>query len=367
VDIVSNSLPQAQHVLSVVIRAHEGASLTLLDEALFSLAMTHRVLPDASVIRIERVLVTQVSQVFAAPEHPNIARMRELLDAHAQPNDPPAKVEILLNPDQLDMRSKALNVGQKASTGQYIAFLDYDDVVYPAAYTCLMWRLLRSSAALAAGGTVRAQVESTSQGLYATRKQPWLHFGTEQGDLLDNNFLPLHSFMVDRSRSPLPLDWFNESLSRLEDYDFLLRLAAVSTFDLSQLDVFVCEYRLVARHANATESSTADFAPTNVNPLSNRSDANLAAWAKAKRHIAAQKQRLAFAIKSQAEIARLAAPMVPSSARPAASLLGLTRATRIAIEQSGGFSAFLRRLIQLTRDLGVLGLFRRVRLMIRRV
>jgi hypothetical protein len=181
---------------------------------------------------------------------------------------------------------------------------------------------------------------------------------------LENNFLPLHSFVLDRSRSQLPMPWFDERLSRLEDYDFLLRLAATAPYDLSMLDAYVCEYRLVARHTQSSEGVDADFAPTNVNPLSNRDSANLAAWAQAKRHIEDLKQSLGSALLAQAA---KQPPPVPSTSTPSTNPLAFARATRIAVDQAGGLWAFSRRLVQLARDIGVSGVLRRAQQVVRRL
>ncbi len=359
---------QSSPTLSIVVRAHEGASLALLDEALFSIAMSDRQLADGATLLLERVLVTQVADVDAGELYGALPSMRALLAAHAHPQDPSAKLVVLPNPDGRDLRSQALNLGLEAATGHYIAFLDYDDLIYPSAYTLLVNQLRRTGAVLAAGGAVRAQVQSRDSGLYVQRKLPWLHLGTRQSDLLQNNFLPLHSFVINRAECRLPQPWFDERLSRLEDYDFLLRLASTAPFDLSQLDRYVCEYRLVARHQQVDDGTASGFSPTNVNPLSNRDSANLAAWAQAKRHIAALKPTLAAELRAQAahQVPWPAADQANTQG-PQESVLAFVRAARIAVDQSGGFWAFLRRLIQLAQDIGIGGVARRAKQIVRRL
>ena len=47
----------------------------------------------------------------------------------------------ILNWDQAepaDARSELLNLGLRGATGRYLAFLDYDDVLYPEAYELLV-------------------------------------------------------------------------------------------------------------------------------------------------------------------------------------------------------------------------------------
>jgi hypothetical protein len=242
--------------------------------------------------------------------------------------------------------------------------LDYDDVVYPNAYTLLVQRLLQSTDVLAAGGVVRAQVGHTDQGLYVLRKSPWLQLGSSQADLLQNNFLPLHSFVIDTSRAQLPKPWFVDELIRLEDYDFLLRLAAAGTFDLSQLASAVCEYRLITRGAQQPVA-VADFAPTNVNPLSNRDSRNLAAWQRARVHVDRTKALQGGAITSQAARAQFSAP--PRVEMGGLSPLRWWRAVSIAIDQSGGLWSMLSRVVAMVRSTGVRGVLKRAISIVQRV
>jgi glycosyltransferase involved in cell wall biosynthesis len=258
--------------LSVIIRIHDARLLKRLDEAVFSAAI-QRYHPVQVVVAIQgdspdaqSVEALLAAQPFTAEEH----------RAH--------RVVVVPNPEKRDLRARLLNCGLEAAIGRYVAFLDADDVVYQHAWSILVDKLVKTDAGLAAGSIVKAEIrciESESGVLdYVGTKRPW--FESEpvpiQRDLMDGNFLPLHAFVIDRSRAKLPA--FDERLSRLEDYDFLLRLGAQVRFDLSAIGVPVGEYRLRDDGHN-------------VNPLANGDADNLRQWDEARAHVADVKASIA--------------------------------------------------------------------------
>jgi hypothetical protein len=58
------------------------------------------------------------------------------------------------------------------------------------------------------------------------------------------NYVPIHSYIIDRSRLGSFKLYFDNDFPPLEDYDFLLRLFAVFEADFSQFEAPVCEYRI---------------------------------------------------------------------------------------------------------------------------
>ena len=134
-----------------------------------------------------------------------------------------------------DARSALLNEGIRASTHRYVAFLDYDDVIYPEAYQLLVNDLVDSGAAISFGGILATDVELVGGAFHnLSKKIPWR--GRNLIDLFGQNHCPISSFVVDRRRvSSIDLQ-FNETLSMSEDYDFLLRVCCKysSSFHLKE-------------------------------------------------------------------------------------------------------------------------------------
>jgi hypothetical protein len=124
-----------------------------------------------------------------------------------------------------DARSALLNLGIQNAHGKYLAFLDYDDVIYPEGYRLLINELQDSGCSIAFGGVTAKLAEVCYDALLVHRKfSPWT--GSNLVDLFRQNHCPIHSFVIDRSQVTNSDIVFSEHLTHGEDYDLLLRLCA---------------------------------------------------------------------------------------------------------------------------------------------
>lgn len=121
-----------------------------------------------------------------------------------------------------DARARSLNLGKNNSTGRYLAFLDDDDKIYPGHYEKLIEALKKSDYAWAYTDVVRALYNEHGQ--LVERTTPFCRSVYSFLDHLRGNFIPIHSFAIDRIRASNVGD-VDESMSRNEDYEFILRLA----------------------------------------------------------------------------------------------------------------------------------------------
>lgn len=217
-------------LLSVIIRNQSLARLGYLDHAIFSLACQ-------DYTPLEIVVVSQ------SQEQGVVDALRGALERH-QPLGG-YSYQVLREPSPRDIRARLLNIGIRAARGQYIAFLDDDDVVYPQHYERLIGLLKKGHAAWAVGRTQRAYFRTDSQGsLFCYNKVVMPR--PESFDiaaLVVDNFITCHSYVVDRSRlGQFPFE-FPEHMTVLEDYLFLLRFAALFSPDFLA-GPSSCEYRI---------------------------------------------------------------------------------------------------------------------------
>ena len=231
-DCLDKSPALDNSTISVIIRFHNPAMLGFLEEALFSLALQ-------SWENVEPVVVLQngSAELRAAVE-------RIIL---RQPWVKAPRYQVLCVPvaKGIDGRSHLMNCGISSARGRYLSFLDYDDVVYQDAYGILIAQLMKSNCVIAMGQCRRSRLAPASDYWYVETKDRFFSDkGSNRVDLFHDNFVPIHSYVIDRvPLQGFPL-YFDETFSRGEDYEFLLRVCARFEADMSQLQTPVCEYRI---------------------------------------------------------------------------------------------------------------------------
>lgn len=217
--------------LSVIIRFHNKERLVFLEEAIFSLAIQ-----DWHDIEILLVIQNGTDELKHA--------VVDIINRQPWLSQPRYKILLIPIPQGVDGRSTLLNQGIMNACGRYLAFLDDDDFVYQHAYTTLIGQLVAGGRAVAVGGCRRANVKKEGEHWFVQSKDDFFSWGRTRLDLFHDNFVPIHSYVIDRFRLDSFELYFDDTCPPLEDYEFLLRLFNAVEPDFSQLDVPVCEYRI---------------------------------------------------------------------------------------------------------------------------
>lgn len=205
--------PRSGPSISVIVRTHNRPQL--LGDALASLA--------ASTYQDLEVIV--VNDGGASP---------------VLPEEFPFEIRLVdLQPNR--GRAGAAQAGVEASTGDYVAFLDDDDVVQPEHYAALQ--------AVAGAAGVRVAYSDAAVGVYeldgeqgwkrTERRLPYSRdFDAER--LLVDNYIPFHTLLFERALFA-EVEGFDHDLAIFEDWDLLIRMAKVTPFH--HLRQVTCEYR----------------------------------------------------------------------------------------------------------------------------
>lgn len=216
--------------LDCIVRFHDPRRLSELERCVFSL-VGQRFRPINIVLVLQRFSPEEVAATEAA-----LAPILQLPDA-------PTLTVVDWNGVQVrDARTHLLNAGVDAAQGRYLAFLDYDDVLFPEAYELLVGQLSKSGAAIAFASVQVMQIEVHQHFFYTTGTRAAPYKGETLADLFKNNFCPIHSYVIDRSQISGEILRFDTSLTIEEDYDLLLRICAGYPSDFSLIDTPVGYY-----------------------------------------------------------------------------------------------------------------------------
>lgn len=238
---------QRPEAIDVVIRFHDAQRLAELERAVFSLAMQ----------RYRPINIVLVTQRFSEEV---IEETRGYLSAVLSITDAPSlKIVNFSDQEPKDARSILINLGIQHATGRYLSFLDYDDCLYPEAYELLVSRVRDTDAAIAFGGIALHYLDMFPA--FSHRTGAAFPFkGQGIFDLFEENFCPIHSFVIDRTKLPTHELFFEPYMYRNEDYDFLLRVCARHLADFTHCGTIIGAYSLKNDGSNTilTESASTE-------------------------------------------------------------------------------------------------------------
>ncbi len=144
-------------------------------------------------------------------------------------------------------RTAAVNQGLSKSRGGWFAFLDDDDIIYPWHLEALFQAIQRSGCKFVYSDYNRALF------VEARRNIPDKLIGSpsweyRRPELLIQNYIPVHTWLYARDCFDKFGGW-DESLDRLEDFEFLLRIS--EAYDFCHLKKVTSEYRYYLDSANS--------------------------------------------------------------------------------------------------------------------
>lgn len=214
--------------------------------------------PEISVIVRTRDRLPSLLQALASLREQTFRDFEAVLvDDGEVPLDPrlietPASAPVrVIRQDAPHGRSRALNTGLAAARGRYVAYLDDDDLFLPG-HLSLLHGFITSKSGLRAVYSDALLVRQTrlAGGTYLD-SEPVPIFGQEfsRSELLFSNFIPLLCLLHETALAA-EAGWVDEELDLYEDWDFLIRLSAITP--LIRLSQATALYRVRDDQTNAT-------------------------------------------------------------------------------------------------------------------
>jgi glycosyltransferase involved in cell wall biosynthesis len=155
-------------------------------------------------------------------------------------------------PTKGDHRGALLNRALLCVKSRYVAFLDYDDVVYPRHAETLISDLQENESrgvVASFGGCNLAHYDDLGDGMISvTRKRLFVDDASVSACVVQNCF-PINCYVLDITALP-ELPRFGEELHVFEDYIFLLELMEHHRVSLNYARLPLCEYRVNNDNSN---------------------------------------------------------------------------------------------------------------------
>lgn len=225
-NISEGSSPQ----ISTIMRFHRQGSLAMLTNALLSL-MTQadcRVRLNLAVQDLDTQDMARLNAELA--QIPWSAGCDPIIRSYHSTQSNP------------DLRSLMLNETLKAVGSGYVAFLDYDDVLFPEAYRGLVGQLEKSGKNASFARVYKTRVDART-GMILKRDKTY-EYGFSYEEFIKLNHAPLHSFMLNLDKIDLSTIHYYEDMKFMEDYYLTLQLFSQKNTDWVSLrnDNYIGDY-----------------------------------------------------------------------------------------------------------------------------
>lgn len=145
-------------------------------------------------------------------------------------------------------RSQLMNKALEVVDGEFLSFLDDDDVYYPAFSRLVTDLSTDESCDFLFGNSITAHVSPYPGWNYVQRKEQGSGEKFSYLKLLMDNYIPINTYLV--RTAAIGDIRFDPKLDLLEDWAFLLDIASRKGFDARYVDQAVSEYRKPLDHSN---------------------------------------------------------------------------------------------------------------------
>ncbi len=257
-----NNLPE----VTTIIRFHKSANLDELENALFSLAT------------MEDVIVKPLIAAQDLDEEMKDKLVSLTKKIPFKQNEEIAIVYYESDDGQGDLRSTMLNESLFGITTRFAAILDYDDLLFPEAYSYLIKQIEDTGKAISFG-RVYETLYNKEIDLIIQRNNTF-EYGYSYDDFFRDNHAPIHSFMLDLEKLDISHLSYHKDHLYMEDYYLTLQLFTSdnANWDSLKNNIYLGDY-IHSTNRDHTLALTCDIERNNLlsDPIYQRDDKRISA------------------------------------------------------------------------------------------
>ena len=216
--------------ITTIIRFHKGANFEELKNALYCLAT------------MQDCLVTPYIAAQDLNDSQKIKLQELLISIPFEDSITPTVKHYTSKDGNGDMRTIMLNESLKKVQTKFVAFLDYDDLLFTNAYSTLITRLMETSKAVTFGRVYSTTYNSTKK--IITDRKKIFEYGYTYQSFMHHNNLPLHSFVMDLTKLNLNEIIYHDNQIYMEDYYLTMQLFTYENADWESLkfNIYIGDY-----------------------------------------------------------------------------------------------------------------------------
>jgi lipopolysaccharide biosynthesis protein len=141
-----------------------------------------------------------------------------------------------------DLRTQMMNESLLNAKTRYVTFLDYDDVLFPTAYSYMLMRLKETKKVVSFGRVYYTSYNNKRS--LITKREKKFEYGYTYAEFINHNHAPLHSFLLDLEGLDLSKIVYHMDQLYMEDYYLTLQLFTQDNADWESLadNVYIGDY-----------------------------------------------------------------------------------------------------------------------------
>lgn len=211
----------SDNFVTTIIRYHHSGNLHLLKNALLSLISQANCIVQPYIAIQDLTEEDEIQLKNMLKQLPWIKDIYPIIEKYTSTNE------------ISDMRSVMLNDSFNKANSKYVAFLDYDDILFPKAYEWMLKRL-KTTMKNATFGHVYVTYSDTTI-MKIQKREKVYEYGFSYKDFFNCNHAPLHSIMFNKDLIEIEKINYFPDMKYMEDYYFTLQIFSEDGTDWESL------------------------------------------------------------------------------------------------------------------------------------